>query len=160
MSTSAQRYNERGELEVADNWWHSSGYININLDDFISVFKNALEKGYTVAFCGDVSEPGYNRYAEVGIIPSFDIPSEYIDENAREMRFRNGSTSDDHCMHVVGYLEKDDGWWFLIKDSSSGGFDGEHKGYIFLSEDYIKLKILAVMVHKDGAREVLDTIIK
>ncbi len=160
MSTNAVRYSERGELEVADNWWHSSGYININLDDFISVFKNTLKKGYTVAFCGDVSEPGYDKYAEVGIIPTFDIPSEYIDENAREMRFRNGSTSDDHCMHVVGYLEKDDGWWFLIKDSSSSGFDGDHKGYLFLSEDYIKLKILAVMVHKDGAREILDTIIK
>ena len=160
MSTNALRYSEWGELEVADNWWHSSDYVNINLDDFISVFKNALKKGYSVAFCGDVSEPGYDKYAEVGIIPTFDIPSEYIDESAREMRFRNGSTSDDHCMHVVGYLEKDDGWWFLIKDSSSSGFDGDHKGYLFLSEDYIKLKILAVMVHKDGAREVLDTIIK
>ncbi len=160
MSTEAVRYGERGELEVTDNWWHSTDYYNIDPDDFVSVFKNALKKGFTVAFCGDVSEPGYSRYAEVGIIPSFDIPAEYIDADAREMRFRNGSTSDDHCMHVVGYLETDDGWWFLIKDSSSGGFDGEHKGYIFLSEDYIKLKILAVMVHKDGAREILDKIIK
>jgi len=160
MSTEAIRYGERGELEVPDNWWHSTDYYNVSLDDFVSVFKNALKKGFTVAFCGDVSEPGYDRYAEVGIIPSFDIPSEFIDADAREMRFRNGSTSDDHCMHVVGYLEKDDGWWFLIKDSSSSGFDGEHKGYIFLNEDYIKLKVLAVMVHKDGAREVLDKIIK
>jgi len=160
MSTTALRYGERGELEVPDNWWHSQNYFNIGIDDFVSVFKNALKNGYTVAFCGDVSEPGYDRNAEVGIIPAFDIPSEYIDKNAREMRFRNGSTSDDHCMHVVGYLEKDDGWWFLIKDSSSSGFDGEHKGYLFLSEDYIKLKILAVIVHKDGARDVLDKIIK
>ncbi len=160
MSTEAIRYGERGELEVPDNWWHSKNYFNVDVNDFISVFKNALKNGYTVAFCGDVSEPGYDRHEEVGIIPTFDIPAGYIDADAREMRFRNGSTSDDHCMHVVGYQENEDGWWFLIKDSSSGGFDGKHKGYLFLSEDYIKLKILAVMVHKDGAREVLNKIIK
>jgi bleomycin hydrolase len=160
MSTTAQTYNQKGELKVPDNWWHNKDYYNVPLDDFVSIFKYALTKGYGVAFCGDVSEPGYDRYSEVGIIPSYDIPRDYINEDSREFRFYNRTTTDDHCMHVIGYLEREDGWWFMIKDSSSAGFDGPHKGYLFLHEDYIRLKILSILVYKYGAKEVLDNIIK
>jgi len=160
MSTKSQTYNQMGELKVPDNWWHDNTYYNVPLDDFINVFKYALKNGYGLAFCGDVSEPGYNRYSEVGIIPTYDIPHEYINEDSREFRIYNKTTSDDHCMHVIGYLEKNDGWWFMIKDSSSSGFDGPNKGYRFLHEDYVKLKVLSALVYKYGAKEVLDKIIK
>ncbi len=160
MSTKSQTYNQMGELKVPDNWWHDDNYYNVPLDDFISVFKYALKNGYSVGFCGDVSEPGYDRYSEVGIIPTYDIPHEFINEDSREFRIYNKTTSDDHCMHVIGYLEKEDGWWFMIKDSSSSGFDGPNKGYRFFHEDYIKLKILSALVYKYGAKKVLDKIIK
>lgn len=160
MSTKGQTYNQKGELKVSDNWWHCNDYYNVKLNDFISVLKNSMANGYSVTFCGDVSEPGYDRYEEVGIIPDFDIPADYINEDSREFRFNNKTTSDDHCMHVVGYQEVDGAWWFLIKDSSSSGFDGPNKGYRFIHEDYFKLKILSLMVYKDAAREILDKIIK
>jgi len=160
MSTKSKTYNQKGELTEPDNWWHCDDYYNVNIDDFLSIFKYASKEGYTLSFCGDVSEPGYDRYAEVGIVPTFDIPSEYIDEDSREFRINNQSTNDDHCMHIVGYNETENGWWFLIKDSSSSGFDGPNKGYRFIHEDYIKLKILTIMVYKYGAKEVLDRIIK
>jgi hypothetical protein len=63
-------------------------------------------------------------------------------------------------MHVVGYQQVKDEWWFLIKDSSSSGFDGPNKGYRFMHEDYIRLKILTILVYKYGAKEVLDDMIK
>ena len=160
MSTKAQTYNQKGELMVADNWWHSNDYYNVELDDFMKVLKDAVSDGYSVAFCGDVSEPGYDRYEEVGIIPDFDIPSDYINEDSREFRFYNKTTSDDHCMHVVGFQEVEGEWWFLIKDSSSSGFDGPNKGYRFFHEGYFKLKILSLMVYKYAAKDVLDNIIK
>lgn len=160
MSTLLKTYNQKGELEVHDNWWHNDDYYNVHLDDFIGIVKDALQNGYTVAFCGDVSEPGYDRYAEVGIIPTFDIPVSYIDENSREFRIYNHTTTDDHCLHIIGYYQKADVFWFLIKDSASGGFDGPHPGYRFIREDYAKLKILAIMVYKNAARKVLDKIIK
>jgi len=160
MSTKSQTYNQKGELVEPDNWWHCKDYYNVKLDDFLSIFKNAVKNGYTISFCGDVSEPGYDRYAEVGIIPTFDIPPEYINEDSREYRINNNSTNDDHCMHIVGYFENDNDWWFLIKDSSSSGFDGPNKGYRFIHEDYIKLKMLTILVYKYGAKEVLDEIIK
>ncbi len=160
MSTKSLPYNQKGELVEPDNWWHNDDYYNVELSDFIIIFKNAIKNGYSLSFCGDVSEPGYDRYAEVGIIPTFDIPSDYINADSRELRINNNSTTDDHCMHIVGYLENKDGWWFLIKDSSSSGFDGPTKGYRYIHEDYFKLKILTILVHKYGAMDVLDKIIK
>jgi bleomycin hydrolase len=160
MSTKAIAYNQKGELKEPDNWWHSDDYYNVSLDEFSALFTDALDQGYTLSICGDVSEPGYDRYSEVGIIPTFDIPAGHIDENARELRLYNGSTTDDHCIHVVGYTRYNGALWYLIKDSSSSGFDGPNKGYRFMREDYIKLKIIAVMTHKYAARKILDKIIK
>ena len=48
----------------------------------------------------------------------------------------------------------------MIKDSGSGGFNGPHKGYRFIHEDYIKLKMMNIMVYKEAGRRVLDNIIK
>ena len=160
MSTMEIAYNQKGELVEDDNWWHCDDYYNVSLNDFSNIIINSLKKGYTISICGDVSEPGYDRYAEVGIIPDFDIPLEYINENSRQFRLSNKTTTDDHCLHIVGYYEMDNKFWFLVKDSGSGGFDGEHKGYRFWSEDYIKLKMMNILVHKDGASEILNKIIK
>lgn len=160
MSTKSQTYNQKGELKEPDNWWHCKNYYNIHLEDFLSTLKQALEQGYTVSICGDVSEPGYDKFAKVGIIPSFDIPLEYIDEDSREYRLNNQVTFDDHCLHVVGYQIKDGKYWFMLKDSGSGGFDADPKGYRFISEDYVKLKIIAFVIHKTAAKEVLNKIIK
>lgn len=160
MSTLSKTYNQKGELEEPDNWWHNDDYYNLELDDFISVLTNALDNGYTLSICGDVSEPGYDKYAEVGIIPDFDIPQKYINADSREFRINNGSSTDDHCIHLVGLTKKDGQYWFMIKDSSSSGFDGPNKGYRFIREDYARLKILAIMVHKYGAKNVLNGIIK
>jgi bleomycin hydrolase len=160
MSTKSQTYNQKGELMEPDNWWHCKNYYNLHLDDFLSTLKSALKNGYTISICGDVSEPGYDRFAKVGIIPTFDIPADYIDEDSREYRLNNQVTFDDHCIHLVGYQIKDGQTWFMIKDSGAGGFDAEPRGYRFLSEDYVKLKIIAFVVHKTAAKDVLDKIIK
>jgi bleomycin hydrolase len=160
MSTKSQTYNQKGELMEPDNWWHCKNYYNIHLDDFLSTLKSAVTNGYTVSICGDVSEPGYDRFAKVGMIPTFDIPADYIDEDSREYRLNNQTTFDDHCIHLIGYQVVDGKYWFMIKDSGAGGFDADPKGYRFLSEDYVKLKIIAFMVYKTAAKEVLDKIIK
>jgi bleomycin hydrolase len=147
-------YSTRVELDVPDNWWHDKDYCNVPLDLFISTIKNALRKGFSVAIGGDTSEPGLEGHAGVAIVPTFDIPSEYIDESARNFRFRNGTTNDDHVIHIVGYRPDQEKDWFLIKDSGSSARNNSHPGYYFFHEDYVKLKMLAVMVHKDAAKDV------
>ncbi len=154
-SIMQQPYYKKVEYEVPDNWWHSKDYYNIPLDEFMDIIKTSIRKGYTIAIGGDVSEAGYDSYAEAAVIPTFDIPSEYIDENARQFRFSNGTTTDDHLIHIVGYQDRNGTDWFLIKDSGSGSRNGNNKGYYFYHEDYIKLKIMTFMIHRDAVIETL-----
>ncbi len=160
LSYMQQPYWQQVEYEVPDNWWHSTDYYNVPLDEFMKVVNFAIENGYTVTVGGDVSEAGFSRESNVALVPDFDIPSAYINENARQFRFSNNSTTDDHGMHMVGYYKDKDGkMWYLIKDSSSGsrnvGSDSPIFGYYFFSEDYMKLKIMDVLVHKDAFKKYL-----
>ena len=156
LSYMQQPYYEQVEYEVPDNWWHNRDYYNVPLDQFILALKNAIKNGYTMSIGGDVSEAGYDSWHKVGIVPTFDIPSEYIDENARQFRFSNKTTTDDHGIHIIGYLEKYGKNWFLIKDSGSGSRNTGDKGYYFYHEDYVKLKIMDFMVHKDAVENLLE----
>jgi bleomycin hydrolase len=126
----------------------------------MKIVKSAVRNGSTVLIGGDVSEPGFDAWNQVAMVPSFDIPSEYIDENARLMRFNNGSTTDDHGMHIVGYLEHDGKDWYLVKDSGAGsrncGKESKNFGFYFMSEDYVKLKMMDIMVHKDVMKDILS----
>lgn len=156
FSLMEKPYFEKVEFEVPDNWWHSKEYYNIPLDDFMRVLNNAIRNGYSVAIGGDFSEAGYSfGSAGIAVVPSFDIPSSAIDELSRQFRFSNETTTDDHGLHLVGYMEKDGKNWYLIKDSWSSAYNSRHPGYYFYHEDYVKLKMLGYSVHKDAAREVL-----
>ncbi|MCX6153638.1 MAG: peptidase C1 [Candidatus Kapabacteria bacterium] len=148
-------YWEKCEYEVPDNWWKSANYYNVPLDDFMDALKSAIKANYTITIGGDVSEAGYDSHAKVGMIPTFDIPSEYIDENARQFRFSNQTTTDDHGIHIVGYKVIDGKYWFLIKDSGSGSKNVEPKGYYFYHEDYVKLKMTTYLVHKDAVSSLI-----
>jgi len=155
LSYMQQPYYQQVEYEVPDNWWHSDVYYNVPLNVFIDALKNAIRNGYTVALGGDVSEAGYVSWQKVGVVPTFDIPSEYIDESARQFRFSNGTTTDDHGIHLVGYKEKDGVDWYLIKDSGSGSRNTGDNGFYFYQEDYVKLKMMDFMVHKDAVENLL-----
>jgi bleomycin hydrolase len=120
LSYMQKPYYQQVEYEVEDNWWHSKDYYNVPLNVFMDALKNAIRNGYTMSIGGDVSEAGFSRKTNVALIPKFDIPSEYIDENARQFRFSNKTTTDDHGIHLVGFMEKDGRDWYLIKDSGSG----------------------------------------
>jgi bleomycin hydrolase len=155
LSYMQQPYYQKVEYEVEDNWWHSKDYYNVPLNVFMEALKNAIRNGYTMAIGGDVSEAGYNSWQKVAVVPTFDIPSEFIDENARQFRFSNKTTTDDHGIHLVGYMEKDGKDWYLIKDSGSGSRNIGDKGFYFYHEDYVKLKIMDFMVHKDAVENIL-----
>jgi bleomycin hydrolase len=160
MSTKSANFYEKSELVEADNWRHDDSYYNLPVEDFHKLIVDNVKADRTICICGDVSEPGHDKYAEVAIIPDFDIPADYINDDSRQLRLSNGTTTDDHCIHVVGYQKFDDEFWYLIKDSGAGAFDGPHKGYRFYHEDYIKLKMMNILIHKDVATPILDKIIK
>lgn len=160
MSLKQESYNSKTIYDVDDNWWRCSNYYNVTLDDYMSTIRTAIKGEYSIAIGGDVSETGYNSLSEVAMIPSYDIPSQYIDDNARQLRFSNKTTTDDHAIHIVGEMQNKEGNWYLVKDSGSGARDGKNEGYYFYHEDYIKLKMMNIMIHKDLAKTLLDKMVK
>ncbi len=158
LSYKQAPYFKRVEYKVPDNWWHSKDYVNVPLGKFMEILNNAIQNGYSLSIGGDVSEPGKIPEKDVFIVPTFDIPPEYIDEDARQFRFGNGTTTDDHGIHLVGFTRKGGKLWYAIKDSGSSSRDGKNKGYYFMNEDYVKLKIMDFMVHKDAVGDLLQKI--
>ena len=157
MSLMQKPYWNQEEYKVPDNWWRSEAYYNVPLDEFMFAIKNAIENGYSISIGGDVSESGYSSTYDVAMVPSYDIPSDFIDENARQFRFSNGTTTDDHAIHLIGYkIDKTGDWWFLIKDSGSGARNGNFPGYYFYHEDFVKLKMMTFTIHKDAVKSTLD----
>ncbi len=159
ISLKTEPYWQKVEYKVPDNWWHSKEYYNVPLDVFMNIIDNAIRNGYTMSIGGDVSEPGFSRETQCAIIPTFDIPPQYIDDDARAFRFANRTTTDDHGMHLVGYADFNGQKWYLIKDSSSGSRNNDPNapefGYYFFRWDYIKLKMIDIMIHKDAVKDVL-----
>lgn len=158
LSYKQEPYWQQVEYKVPDNWWHSKEYYNVPLDVYMKVLKKAIRNGFTMSIGGDVSEAGFLRTTNTALVPSFDIPSKYINEDARQFRFSNGSTTDDHGMQLMGYYtDKKGNDWYLIKDSSSGSRNNDIKapefGYYFFSADYIKLKMMGFTVHKDALKK-------
>jgi bleomycin hydrolase len=159
MSLKSEPYWTNAEYKVGDNWWHSKDYYNVPLSDYTALIKSALRQGYSVSIGGDVSESGIDSKRGVMMVPSYDIPSAYIDENARLLRFLNGATTDDHAMHIIGFAERSNGTWYLVKDSGAGGHaNAEHSGYWYMHEDYIKLKMMTATVHKSAVKEILQKV--
>jgi len=60
----------------------------------------------------------------------------------------------------VGYMEKDGVDWYLIKDSAAGSRNTGDQGYYFYHKDYVKLKMMDFMVHKDAVENLLKKFIE
>lgn len=155
MSTLLIPFYTKGTYDVPDNWRPTEDYYNVPLDEFYACLTRATARGYTAAIGGDVSEPGLYGFEGAAIIPTFDIPSEYIDQDSREFRFDNRTTQDDHGVHLLASLKVGGREWFLIKDSMSSAYWGTHQGYYFYRDDYVRLKMLSIMVHKDIAAPLM-----
>ena len=143
-------------LDVTDNWRRKDDYLNLPLHDFYEVIKKSVKEGYTISIGGDNSEAGMDGKFDTAVIPEWDIPSKYINQNSREFRIENGTTGDDHGVHIVGYTKTGGQDWFLIKDSNRSSRLGTFKGYYFWSGDYIKLKMLSFTIHKDRLEGLLN----
>jgi bleomycin hydrolase len=158
ISTLADPFYTTAEYNVPDNWWHDSSYINLPLDAWYEVIVKTVKEGHSVAFGGDISEPGMIGEEDIAVIPTFDIPAELIDQSARELRFANESSTDDHLVHAVGHMRLDGHDWFLIKDSNRSSRHGKHEGYFFYRDDYVKLKMLMFTIHRDQIEEILSKV--
>jgi bleomycin hydrolase len=156
MSTLSEPFFKTALFDVPDNWWKDDTYHNVPLDVFYDVIVKSVAAGYSIGIGGDVSEPGKDFAHSAAFVPSFDIPSDHIDQSAREYRITNGSTGDDHGVHLVGMADVGGHKWFLIKDSGRSARWAKPEGYYFFRDDFVKLKMLTIMVHKDAVPELVE----
>jgi bleomycin hydrolase len=163
-SFSDRPFYQQVMLEIPDNW--SNGlYYNLPIDEMIKVMENALENGYSIVWDGDISEREFNFSKGVATVPLKDWKNKTLDEKrntgtvyepemeiTQEMRqeaFITQTTTDDHLMHIIGLVQDDNKTkYYLTKNS--WGRSNKLGGYIYMSEAYIMLKSVAIMVHKDA----------
>ena len=72
-----------------------------------------------------------------------------ITPEMRQLAFDNYETTDDHCMHITGYLTDRNGTRYL-KVKNSWGEELSRNGYIYMSEAFFRYKTLNITVHKDA----------
>ena len=143
-------------LEIPDNYSNGS-YYNIPLDAMINVVDRALEKGYSVAWDGDVSEKGFSARQGIAVLPVdakredlFDKPGAEVTviQANRQANFESYSTTDDHLMHIVGKATDQEGnEYYKIKNS--WGPISPYQGFLYMSKAYFAMKTMAIMVHQD-----------
>ena len=164
-SFTHQPYYTKFILSIPDNFSNGSFY-NLPLEEYISVIDQALQHGYTVELDTDCSEPTFSQKNGVAFIPKHkaDIEkgkTEIIEEMVispeyREAEFENYNTTDDHLMHITGiYKDQKGNKYYKVKNS--WGSDAGNGGFIYISEAFMKLKSISVMIHKDAVSKEIKT---
>ncbi len=167
--TSYSRYPfyEKAVLEVPDNWTNSE-YYNVPIDDLMMIIDNAIKNGYSVAWDGDTSEKTFFRKEGYAVIPVEEDKKEndkdededaelepekekVITQEMREETFETFQTTDDHLMHITGIAKDQAGTKFYYTKNSWGTKKyKKYNGFWYMSEPFVRLKTIAIMVHKDA----------
>ena len=153
-------------LEIPDNWSRDS-YYNIPMNDMTQLIDTALSQGYSVLWDGDVSEKTFDRKKGLALIPLTEEPEKKDDEKdadkkeepvkekliTQELRqdsFDNQTTTDDHLMHITGMARDQLGSKYYFVKNSWGTKEKKYDGYWYMSESYVRLKTVAIMVNKNA----------
>jgi len=123
--------------------WAMADYYNIPLAELMQTIDYAIDKGYTVVFNGDVSEPDFDF--ETGVA---EVPQTNISQELRQEMFDNNATTVDHLMHIIGTAKAENGKLYYITKNSWG--QNVFGGNIYLSSDYVKLKAVSILIHKEA----------
>ena len=168
-------------MEVEDNWRNSPSW-NVPLDEFMAIIDNAIDKGYTVAWGGDVSETGFTRdglailvdtealsapgsdqerwvgKADEAPAPKPAVKEIAVTQELRQQWYDEKTSTDDHGMHLYGIAKDQNGTkYYLIKNS--WGETGAYKGLWYMSEEFVKGKTLNIVVNKNAVpKEILKKI--
>ena len=140
-------FYEKFVLEVPDNWSNDL-YYNLPIDELLEVITYALKNGYTIAWDGDTSEKTFNHKLGKADLPEKQIGK--VVQKQRQVSFFNRTTTDDHLMHIVGLSKDKDGRTCFYTKNSWGPDSNNYGGYLHITEDYVRLKTIAILVHKDS----------
>ena len=165
-------------VEVQDNWRNPLSW-NLPLDDMMRIIDNAVMNGYTVAWGGDVSEPGFTRD---GLAYSIDakkaqslsgsdmahwlkltktekknvldslgckVPEVTPTQKLRQERFDNWELTDDHGMLIYGIAKDQNGKEYYMV-KNSWGETGDYKGIWYMTKNFIANNTMDFVVNKNA----------
>jgi bleomycin hydrolase len=162
-------------LEIPDNW-SDDLYYNVPIDELMEVMDYALNNGFSVCWDGDVSEKGFSHRKGYAILPAVketdmsnseiakwedgvknktektktDAKEPIVNQELRQTTFDNFETTDDHLMHLTGIVKDQNGTIYYKTKNSWAADSNKFGGYLNMSEAYVRLKTVAIMVHKDA----------
>lgn len=124
--------------------WTGDDYYNVPLADFSRITDIALDNGYTIGWDGD-AEDEYFDFAE-GLAYMPEKISNF--QTQRQVAFQDQTTLLNHMMHIVGKTtDRGGGKWYYVKNSW-GDYSNSLKGFLFMRDDYFKMRTVAIIVNK------------
>ena len=164
-------FYEKVNLEIPDNF-AGAFYYNVPIDDLMNVIDNALNNGFSVAWDGDVSDKYFFRKECYAVAPVDNLAEQIqydddgneiiepelekkITQQMRQNSFDSFQTTDDHLMHITGIAKDQNDTKFYYTKNSWGTKKRKYDGYWYLSEPFVRLNTIAIMVHKDAVPEQL-----
>lgn len=157
-------FDEKFILEVPDNWANGAFY-NLPLNEMMRCLNYAIQQGYTVEWDADVSNTGFSSGNGIALVPEKDWkdrsmserqdvfkvwePEKDVSQEYRQQMFDRQLTTDDHLMHIVGMLDEAHGGDFYAVKNSWGEVS-DLKGYVNVSESYMRLNTISFTVHKNA----------
>ncbi len=151
-------------LEIPDNFANGTFY-NLPLNEMMRCLNYSIQQGYTVDWDADVSNEGFSAQNGLAILPEKDWsvkttaeqnntfkywePEKDVNQALRQQMFDRQITQDDHLMHIVGILdEAHSGIFYVVKNS--WGEISDLKGYVNVSEDYLRMNTISFTVNKNA----------
>ena len=177
-SYSHKPYYTQYAVEVQDNWRNPLSW-NLPLEDMARILENAVMNGYTVAWGGDVSEPGFTRKGlayfcdtkkieslsgsdmarwlkmspakRTNIVDSLGctVPELTPTAEQRQQRFDNWELTDDHGMLIYGIAKDQNGKEYYMV-KNSWGETGDYKGTWYMTKNFIVANTMDYMVNKNA----------
>lgn len=134
-------YGQRFSLEVPDNYFHNT-FLNVPLDTMMNRIVQSLRSGHPVCWEGDISEPGFLFGEGYAVLKN---EKKKVTAERRQDSFEAHRTTDDHVMEIVGLAHDQQGRRFFLCKNSWGTANRYH-GFMFLSENYVRMKTIAVVL--------------
>jgi hypothetical protein len=85
------------------------------------------------------------------------FPEVKVTQEFREEEFNTKKTTDDHLMHLTGIVKDQAGNKYYITKNSWGTERNPFGGYLNMSENYVRAKTIAIMVHKNAIPAEIKT---
>lgn len=165
-------------VEVQDNWRNPLSY-NVPMNDMMRIIDNAVENGYTVAWGGDVSEPGFTRTGLAYMVDAkkiednkgsdmahwlglsnkekrnlidslgVNVPEITPTQKQRQERFDDWELTDDHGMLIYGIAKDQKGKEYYIVKNSWGD-TGDYHGVWYMTKNFIAANTMDFLVNKNA----------